>query len=128
MITFSVGCQAKVKLNFTEGFEEEKDKRPVYVTNNNVSFTGGVAKFTGESRLRVPQLSNVDYGEAVVLKIKFRESPTTAKESQAIVSNGDCGNNASILIAKNEEQIIFAAETEGGEYTQVEIPKPVSIF
>ncbi|KAK3103893.1 hypothetical protein FSP39_022714 [Pinctada imbricata] len=121
---FSQVAKQKVKLNFTEGFEDERDKRPVYVVNNNVTFGQGVAKFDGTSRLRVPQLSNVDYGEAVVLKIKFRETRDTSNKAQAIISNGDCGNNASILVAKDAEKITFGAETVGGEYTQVEIPKP----
>lgn len=119
-------CVSKVKLNFSDGFEDERDKRPVYIVNNNVSFSGGVAKFSGSSRLRVPQLSNVDYGDSVVLKIRFRDSTNSSGRPQAIISNADCGNNASILIAKDKDRIIFGAQTENGDYTQLELPKPVS--
>ncbi|XP_061172939.1 protein PIF-like [Saccostrea echinata] len=117
-------CTSKVKLNFSDGFEDERDKRPVYIVNNNVSFSGGVAKFTGSSRLRVPQLSNVDYGDSVMLKIRFRDSTNSSGRPQAIISNADCGNNASILIAKDKDRIMFGAQTEKGDYTQIEIPKP----
>lgn len=114
-----------MKLNFSDGFEDERDKRPVYIVNNNVSFSGGVAKFSGSSRLRVPQLSNVDYGNSVMLKIRFRDSNNSSGRPQAIISNADCGNNASILIAKDKDRIIFGAHTENGDYTQIELPKPV---
>ena len=114
-----------MKLNFSDGFEDERDKRPVYIVNNNVSFSGGVAKFSGSSRLRVPQLSNVDYGNSVMLKIRFRDSNNSSGRPQAIISNADCGNNASILIAKDKDRIIFGAQTENGDYTQIELPKPV---
>ncbi|XP_052697335.1 protein PIF-like isoform X2 [Crassostrea angulata] len=117
-------CTSKLKLNFSDGFEDERDKRPVYIVNNNVSFSGGVAKFSGKSRLRVPQLSNVDYGDSVMLRIRFRDSTNSSGRPQALISNADCGNNASILIAKDKDRIIFGAHTENGGYNQIELPKP----
>lgn len=97
----------------------------MYIVNNNVSFSGGVAKFSGKSRLRVPQLSNVDYGDSVMLRIRFRDSTNSSGRPQALISNADCGNNASILIAKDKDRIIFGAHTENGGYNQIELPKPV---
>lgn len=61
----------KLKLNFLDGFEDERDKRLVYIVNNNVFFFGGVVKFFGKSCLCVFQLFNVDYGDFVMLRICF---------------------------------------------------------
>lgn len=43
----------KLRLNFLDGFEDERDKRLVYIVNNNVFFFGGVVKFFGKSCLCV---------------------------------------------------------------------------
>lgn len=48
-----VECMLKLKLNFLDGFEDERDKRLVYIVNNNVFFFGGVVKFFGKSCLCV---------------------------------------------------------------------------
>lgn len=48
-----VECILKLKLNFLDGFEDERDKRLVYIVNNNVFFFGGVVKFFGKSCLCV---------------------------------------------------------------------------
>ncbi|XP_052064771.1 protein PIF-like [Mytilus californianus] len=121
------GCKSKVKLDFGKSFEEAKN--PVYVVNQNVDVKNGIAKFDGKSLLRVPQLSNVDLGGTVVLRLRIKDTrrkklDKRSTRPQAIVSNGDCGNNASLLVAKEEDAIIFGAQADGGQYTSFEIPTP----
>ena len=99
--------------------------------NQNVNVTNGIAKFDGKSLLRVPQLSNVDLGGTVVLRLRIKDTrrkklDKRSTRPQAIVSNGDCGNNASLLVAKEEDAIIFGAQADGGHFTSFEIPTPVS--
>lgn len=122
-----VGCTSKVKLDFGQSFEAAKN--PVYVVNQNVDVANGIAKFDGKSLLRVPQLSNVDLGGTVVLRLRIKDTNKNKRSPsarpQAIISNGDCGNNASLLVAKENDAIIFGAKADGGQFTSFEIPSPV---
>lgn len=127
VLIFIVGCTSKVKLDFGQSFEANKN--PVYVVNQNVDVSNGIAKFDGKSLLRVPQLSNVDLGGTVVLRLRIKDTNKNKRSAsarpQAIISNGDCGNNASLLVAKENDAIIFGAKADGGQFTSFEIPSPV---
>ena len=85
----------------------------VYVRNDGVTVRNGAAYFDGNSRLMIPRFTNQRFGGNLVISFRYKEvlNPYTLDQLQALVSNGDCGSDPSIIISKIPEYVILAAKT-----------------
>lgn len=85
----------------------------MYVENHNVTIFEGAAYFDGNARLMIPRFTNQQFAGHLVIKFRYREDVDAYSydQIQALVSNGDCGSDPSIIISKIPEYVIMAAKT-----------------
>ncbi|KAL4224775.1 Sushi [Mactra antiquata] len=106
-------CTPELHLPFTHGVEDvSKNKAPV--TNFGVRVIDGAAYFDGNSRLIVNMFSNTDYGEHLVIKFRYQE-PIQGNyfgDLQALVTNGDCEDDPSVIIAKMPGYVLMGAKAD----------------
>ena len=108
---FSV-CKPALYLPFHDD-HRDRSGQSVYVESHNVSIINGAAYFDGNSRLLIPRFTNQEFGGHLVIKFKYQEvlDAYSYDQIQALVSNGDCGSDPSIIISKIPEYVIMAAKT-----------------
>ena len=106
-------CKPTVYLPFHKDFQDNSGQH-TYVKNENASIINGAAYFDGNARLMIPQFTNRDFRGHLVIKFKYSEviDPYTEDQLQSLVSNGDCGTDPSIVIAKLPQYVIMGAKTD----------------
>ncbi|KAK3591864.1 hypothetical protein CHS0354_005067 [Potamilus streckersoni] len=110
-------CKPEVYINFN-GDTNDKSGKNVHIINENVQIiwegSNGRGKFDGNSsRLIIPRFSNADFGGDLVIKMKYKEYIQSSKDKglQAMMTNGDCGDDPSIVIAKVPGYVLLGTKT-----------------
>ncbi|XP_052801431.1 sushi, von Willebrand factor type A, EGF and pentraxin domain-containing protein 1-like [Mya arenaria] len=106
-------CKPEVYLPFTTGFDDRSGKNvPVYP--ENVTIINGEAYFNGRSRILINRYSNVEFRGDLVIKFRYKEVREGAEfqQLQALVTNGDCGDDPSIVIAKMPQFVLLGCKTD----------------
>lgn len=98
---------------FTNGLDD-RSGRNVYVLPENVSVSDGAAVFSGHARILVNRFANTEFFGNLVIKFRYNEFKTGAyyQQLQALVTNGDCGADPSIVIAKMPNYVLIGAKTD----------------
>ncbi|XP_045174634.2 sushi, von Willebrand factor type A, EGF and pentraxin domain-containing protein 1-like [Mercenaria mercenaria] len=106
-------CRPEIHLNFDNDDTEDHSGRNVYIINEGVRPYKGAAYFDGNSRLLVNRFSNTAFHGNFVIKLRYKEKleGPTANALQALVTNGDCGDDPSIIIAKMPGYVMCGAKT-----------------
>ncbi|KAJ8298766.1 hypothetical protein KUTeg_022826 [Tegillarca granosa] len=117
-------CTPELKLSFDDYLKDTSGNN-VYVRNENVFVKGGYAFFNGKSRLLIPRFTNSELGRTFIIRIKYKEAGKFSGQGsvQALVSNGDCKAEPSILLFKDNYGVNFVVKTEGKNNVGFEIPK-----
>ena len=116
-------CQPEIFLPFTHDHFDHSGKGN-YVKNENVQIENGVAKFNGvNSRLVIPRFTNLD-SSSVVIKIKYSSNNEELVQSQALISNNDCGIEPAIKITENSKDVLFSVGTKLAVDIQTELTVP----
>ncbi|XP_060590417.1 sushi, von Willebrand factor type A, EGF and pentraxin domain-containing protein 1-like [Ruditapes philippinarum] len=106
-------CRPEVHLNFDDDDTDDDSGRNVYILNDGVRVHRGAAYFDGNSRLLINRFSNTAFHGDLVIKLRYNEDRDgpTAHALQALVTNGDCGDDPSIIIAKMKGYVMCGAKT-----------------
>ncbi|CAI9726785.1 protein PIF-like isoform X1 [Octopus vulgaris] len=111
-----VECKPSVSYNFNEDFADQSGNN-VFAGYERVIITeNGSAKFSDGSRINIWRFANVEFGEKLLLKLRFLTYNYGAVE-QPIVTNcyGEYGEGPSIAITTVEQSITIKIKTELGE-------------
>ena len=81
--------------------------------NDSTAIINGAAYFDGNARLMIPRFTNQDFKGDLVIRFRYSEvlDSYTEDQLQSLVSNGDCGTDPSIVIAKIPQYVIMGAKT-----------------
>ncbi|XP_069103180.1 asparagine-rich protein-like [Argopecten irradians] len=104
-------CSAEVILNFDRDVQDSSGKY-VWVTNKGVNVKDGKAFFDGKSELLIQRFTNDDFGYTFIVRIRYRETGSTPYTNSALISNGDCGSDGSIVVATDPIGIRFGVDTD----------------
>lgn len=80
----------------------------------NVRMTREGAYFDGRSKLIINMFANMEFGEEVVIKFRYKEdyNHPNFHDLQALVSNGDCEDDPTIIIAKLPNHVLMGAKAK----------------
>ncbi|XP_060587828.1 protein PIF-like [Ruditapes philippinarum] len=106
-------CKPDVVINFDKGVPEDVSGNNNKIHAEGVSMYRGAAYFRGHSRLVIDRLRPSKYDEGVlIIKLKFSEDNRRRRSRglQGLVTNGHCGKQPSVVIAKLPNSILLGAE------------------
>ncbi|XP_060587822.1 sushi, von Willebrand factor type A, EGF and pentraxin domain-containing protein 1-like [Ruditapes philippinarum] len=91
-------CKPEIFLPFTNSFQDRSGKN-VFVKPENVTIHRGAALFNGNSRIIINRFANTEFYGDLVIKFRYNEFKRGSyfNKLQALVTNGDCGSDPSIL-------------------------------
>ncbi|XP_048241498.1 uncharacterized protein LOC124124837 isoform X9 [Haliotis rufescens] len=112
-------CKPEVYLSFTDDVGDKSDSG-VYIQNDGVKVRNGVGYFDGKSGLRIPRFANAGLGSTVYIRIRYR-GEGSATRKQALLSNGDCGKDSSITIARGPASTYFGVRSEANKSAGVSV-------
>lgn len=106
-------CKPELYLPFTDGFNDRSGKN-VFVKPENVSIRDGAAFFNGHSRIMINRFANTEFTGDLVIKFRYNEykNGDYFNKLQALVTNGDCGSDPSIVVAKMPGYVLLGANTD----------------
>ncbi|XP_052065764.1 protein PIF-like [Mytilus californianus] len=119
-------CKSLMFLEFTKHISDSSGN-DVFVKNENVKVTDGVAYFNGSARLVIPQFTNAELGNNFGFRIRFKETKIYPGHGlrQSIINNGDCGDLGSVRLTINDNNVEFGLKTDGEEGPkELRIKKP----
>ncbi|XP_046580716.1 SCO-spondin-like isoform X5 [Haliotis rubra] len=112
-------CKPDVYLSFIDDVGDKSDSG-VYIQNDGVKVKNGVGYFDGKSGLRIPRFANAELGSTVYIRIRYR-GEGSATRKQALLSNGDCGKDASISVARGPASTYFGVRSGAGKSASVSV-------
>ncbi|KAK3594032.1 hypothetical protein CHS0354_040790 [Potamilus streckersoni] len=122
----SAKCQPELDLNFNHGEATDSSRNGVHIQVHNVTFQSGAACFLGNGALVIPRFANADIGKTFIVRLKYRLSDLgETNDIQALMYNGDCGNEPTILIGANRDGNYFRLKTTDGYFTDIKFKKPI---
>ncbi|XP_050410598.1 protein PIF-like [Patella vulgata] len=92
-------CKPIVDIDFNSDEPGEYD-------NYGATIRNGKAYFNGNAIIRILTLANVDFLSKVNIKVKYSQT-SNSFETQAVVTNGDCGKQPSISIINQHTNVQF---------------------
>jgi hypothetical protein len=106
-------CKPEIFLPFTNSFQDRSGKN-VFVKPENVTIHRGAALFNGNSRIMINRFANTEFYGDLVIKFRYNEFKRGSyfNKLQALVTNGDCGSDPSIIIAKMPGYVLLGAKTD----------------
>ncbi|KAL5006241.1 hypothetical protein ScPMuIL_015047 [Solemya velum] len=123
-------CKPELHIPFDKDCQDHSG-RNVYVRNENVIVQNGVGFFNGHSRLLIPRFSNFNSQSDIVIKLRYKEAPGYMYGStkngvgiESLITNGDCGSPATLIIAKSQNHLHFGLRTAIGNVASFTIGKP----
>ena len=93
--------------------------------DGHVDIMNGSGVFTGNNRLIIPRFTNLEHTATLVIKIKFTSAATSSSAQRALVSNSDCGNQPSILITEDNQNVYFSVGTSQNQLYTTSVPRQV---
>ncbi|ESO83272.1 hypothetical protein LOTGIDRAFT_236719 [Lottia gigantea] len=103
-------CTPELYLPFDNNTRDQSGNG-FYVQNNGVVVEDGVAYFDGNSSLRIPRFTNVDFGTKLRITFKYKVDGIRSTP-QALVTNSDCGEEGSLYIVSDPDQVTFSTRTD----------------
>ncbi|KAK6191893.1 hypothetical protein SNE40_003472 [Patella caerulea] len=114
--TSEAACDPALYLPFDQDTSDQSGKNN-YVHNEGVTVKNGLAYFNGNSGLRIPRFSNMDFsGTNLVIKIRYRpDGPVTSPQS--LVTNADCGTTGPIQLLATSTGTSFKFDTDSSQFS-----------
>lgn len=113
MLNCIVECRPELHMDFNDGqiIDKSGNHLPIYV--ENVIPYRGAAYFNGQARLLINRFSNTAFHGHLVIKFRYKEDlrGASANALQALITNGDCGEDPSIIVAKMMGYVLLASKT-----------------
>ncbi|KAK3101594.1 hypothetical protein FSP39_004698 [Pinctada imbricata] len=119
------GCQPEIIMDFEDGVRDVSG-RMSWINNQGVNTRDGLAVFDGKNRILLPRFNRAEFGSTFIVRLRYKETGEFKGRSavQALVNNGDCGQEGSIQIYTNNEKVGFVVKTkEEPGMRGMEIPK-----
>ncbi|XP_025085561.1 LOW QUALITY PROTEIN: protein PIF-like [Pomacea canaliculata] len=66
-------CRAELYIPFNDGEARDESGNNNFVQNDGVKVSGGVGYFDGSAVLRVPRFSNSDYGDVLLVRLRYKQ-------------------------------------------------------
>ena len=106
-------CRPEVHLNFDDDLLEDVSGNHLPVIMENVTPYRGAAYFNGQSKILINRFSNTDFHGNLVIKMRYKEDlrDASANSLQALVTNGECGEDPSVIVAKMPGYVLLGAKT-----------------
>lgn len=88
----------------------------------------GAGYFDGNSTLRIPRFSNANYGDFILIRLRYKQDPGAggSGQGQALVANGDCLTPSSMYMAAGEQGVIVGLQATTGQRVNITLPDTVS--
>ncbi|XP_076450762.1 uncharacterized protein LOC143286828 isoform X1 [Babylonia areolata] len=117
--TDSNSCRAELYLPFKGDVKDESGNNN-FVQNEGVKVINGAGYFDGSSVLRVPRFANADYGDYVLIRLRYKQEAGGGGR-QALVANGDCLKPSSLYMVAGPEGVSFGAQTTTGKNASITV-------
>ncbi|XP_050410597.1 protein PIF [Patella vulgata] len=105
-------CKPIVDIQFNPSESAEYD-------NDGALIHNGKAYFNGNAAIRILTLANVDFQSKINIKVRYLVE-SYSSQTQAVVTNGDCGKQPSISIGNRNNNVQFNLEdTTNANHTLV---------
>ena len=100
-------------LDFDDGQVIDKSRNHLSIYTENIIPYRGAAYFNGRARMLINRFSNMAFHGHLVIKFRYKEqlSGLTSGALQALVTNGDCGEDPSIIVAKMPGYVLLGSKT-----------------
>ena len=120
-------CRPELYLPFNGDVKDESGNNN-YVQNEGVKVVNGAGFFNGNAVLRVPRFANADYGDFVLIRLRYKQDASGGgRGNQALVANGDCLKPSSLYMVTNQQGMTFGAQTMTGKNATVNVPTSVCL-
>ncbi|KAL8618756.1 hypothetical protein ACOMHN_015166 [Nucella lapillus] len=115
-------CQAELYLPFKGGVVKDESGNN-FVLNEGVKVINGAGYFNGRAVLRVPRFANTDYGDYVLIRLRYKQDGGGGGGGpQALVANGDCLKPSSLYMVAGQKSTSFGSVTTTGHAAVVNVP------
>ncbi|KAL8618759.1 hypothetical protein ACOMHN_015169 [Nucella lapillus] len=115
-------CRAELYLPFKGGVVKDESGNNNFVQNEGVKVINGAGYFNGRAVLRVPRFANTDYGDYVLIRLRYKQDGGGGGGGpQALVANGDCLKPSSLYMVAGTQGVTFGAETSAGKNASVTV-------
>ncbi|XP_076450419.1 protein PIF-like [Babylonia areolata] len=112
-------CRAELYLPFKGDVKDESGNNN-FVQNEGVKVINGAGYFDGSSVLRVPRFANADYGDYVLIRLRYKQEAGGGGR-QALVANGDCLKPSSLYMVAGAQRMYFGSLTTTGGHAAVNV-------
>ncbi|XP_059161944.1 protein PIF-like [Physella acuta] len=118
-----IHCEPELYLPFNGDIKDESGNNN-FLQVDGVQVVDGAGYFDGKSLIRVPRFSNMEYGDTLIIKLRYKEegSGSGPGQHQALIANGDCNKPSSLYIVTGQGQVNMGLQTQVGENVSVSIP------
>lgn len=84
--------------------------------------------FHGDGAVVVPRFANAEIGKTLDISLRFKSSDKLiGNELQAVVYNGDCGMDPSIVVAIAKDKIVYTLRNKDNRTISLSIDMPVKV-
>ncbi|KAL4224589.1 hypothetical protein ACF0H5_015289 [Mactra antiquata] len=119
-----LGCQKDLDLSFTSHIEDNSGKH-VHSRGVNLTFKDNSACFNGSSAIVISRFANAIIGTNIDVRLKFKFVDTVNNSLQAILYNGDCDMESSMLIAANKNKVEFKLRNTQNKVKSIDVHIPI---
>ncbi|KAK6192595.1 hypothetical protein SNE40_004039 [Patella caerulea] len=106
-------CKPIVDIDFNSAEPGEYDNYGAIIKN-------GHAYFDGHSNIKILRLANVDFRSKLTIKVSYKPKfPEDVSVTEAVVTNGDCGQDAPIVIANKGHETQFSLENQAKTFSKM---------
>ncbi|KAH3884213.1 uncharacterized protein LOC127836559 [Dreissena polymorpha] len=105
-------CRKEFEMTFDDDKLADTSGYNIHLYHENVTMATGQACFHGDGVIVIPRFSNAYLGTELEVSVTFKLASGSGPGLRAIVYNGDCGMDPSIVIAASEKELMFLLRNE----------------
>lgn len=126
-IPFISVCKKELDLSFSSEVVDISGKN-VHVSGINVTYGNGEVCFQGDGAIVVPRFANAEIGKRLYISLRFKPTEELiGNEMQAVVYNGDCGMDPSVVVAAKKDKILYKLRNKSNSTRTLEITLPMKV-
>ena len=120
-------CKKELDLSFSPEVVDTSGKN-IHVNGINVTYSNGAVCFHGESAVVVPRFANAEIGKTLDIHLRFKSTENLkGNELHAVVYNGDCGMDPSVVVAIAKDKIVFTLRNKSNKTRSTSVNFPIKV-
>lgn len=126
-MTASIVCTKELDLSFSPEVVDVSGKN-VHVSGINVTYDNGAVCFHGDGAVVVPRFANAEIGKRLDIDLRFKATEELiGNDLQAVVYNGDCGMDPSIVVGLAKDKVVFKLRNKSNRTSSLTAKLPVKL-